>query len=148
MTAYKLHDRLSYRVSRAARIMQSRLEARLADDGLTRMMWLVLTGLGEDGVRTPSQLADYIGITRPATSRLIHKMEIRGHIRRSGTDGDGRSVELSLTEEGRACLARARPQVDALLEHFTEKLSPEVYEAMMIGLASLAEGEGTELSRL
>jgi len=42
---YLLHQRLGWRVSRLARIMQSRLEEVLARDNLTRLMWVVLCGL-------------------------------------------------------------------------------------------------------
>lgn len=148
MPHYRLHDRLGYRVSRLARIMQTRLEAVLAEEGLTRMMWLVLTGIGEDGVRTPSELADYIGITRPAASRLLKRMEERGFVLRAGGDGDGRSVDLGLTEAGRGVVSRARPEVDAMTAHFVSKLDDATYAALMDGLAGLAEGEGGDFTSL
>lgn len=148
MAHYALHDRLGYRVSRLARIMQTRLEAVLEAEGLTRMMWLVLTGLGEDGVRTPSELASYIGITRPAASRLLRRMEARGFVTRAEAKGDGREVALGLAPAGRAVLDRARPAVDAVTAHFTAKLDPATHEALMRGLARLAEGERGDFSSL
>ena len=148
MTHYRLHDRLGYRVSRLARIMQTRLEAVLAEEGLTRMMWLVLTGLGEDGVRTPSELADYIGITRPAASRLLRRMEDRGFVVRADGDGDGRSIALGLTEAGREVVDRARPRVDDMTTHFVSKLDPATHSVLMNGLARLAEGETGDFTEL
>jgi DNA-binding MarR family transcriptional regulator len=148
MTHYRLHDRLGYRVSRLARIMQSRLEGLLAGDGLSRMMWLVLTGIGEDGVRTPSEMADYIGITRPAASRLLARMEGLGHVARGAAEGDGRAVALELTPKGRAALMRLRPQVDAMTARFEAKLDPAAMAALMDGLARLAEGERGGFGRL
>ena len=79
MADFQLHQRLGYKVSRLSRIMQSRLERLIAEQGLTRLMWCVLTGIGDEGVSTPSELADYIGITRPATSRLLREMGGQGH---------------------------------------------------------------------
>lgn len=143
-----LHFRLSYRVSRLARIMQTRVEDVLAPFGLTRMMWLVLTGLGEDGVHSPSDLAAYIGITRPATSRLLRRMEDLGHVARFGSDRDGRGITLALTPLGQDVLARCRPQVDAVLARFTEKLSPATLRVVIDGLGRLAEAEHIDLSRL
>jgi DNA-binding MarR family transcriptional regulator len=148
MPHYRLHDRLGYRVSRLARIMQSRLETVLAREDLTRMMWLVLTGIGEDGVRTPSELAEYIGITRPAASRLLNRMEARGFVVRAEGDGDGRTVDLALTDSGREVLLRARPQVDAMTAHFISKLDRAAYAALMDGLAGLAEGEPGDFTSL
>jgi MarR family transcriptional regulator, transcriptional regulator for hemolysin len=148
MAHYPLHDRLGYRVSRLARIMQSRLEALLAGDGLSRMMWLVLTGIGEDGVRTPSEMADYIGITRPAASRLLARMEGLGHVARRAAEGDGRAVALGLTASGHETLARLRPEVDAMTAGFEVKLDPAGMAALMDGLARLAEGERGGFGRL
>jgi len=148
MPHYTLHDRLGYRISRLARIMQTRLEAVLAEEGLTRMMWLVLTGLGEDGVRTPSELADYIGITRPAASRLLKRMEARGFVIRTDGDGDGRSIALCLTEAGREVVDRARPRVDAMTAHFVSKLDSATHAALMDGLDRLAEGERGDFTSL
>jgi DNA-binding MarR family transcriptional regulator len=54
-------------------------------------------------VRTPSELADYIGITRPAASRLLKRMEARGFVTRASGDGDGRSVDLGLTDAAARC---------------------------------------------
>jgi MarR family transcriptional regulator, transcriptional regulator for hemolysin len=146
---YLLHRRLGWRVSRLARILQSRLEAVLADEGLTRLMWVVLCGLGEDGVETPSDMADYIGITRASTSRLLTTMEGRGLIRRHGPTGsDGRQVALALTDRGRAILTRYRPQADAMTRHFLDKITPDQARLLMDALATLAEGEGEGLTRL
>ena len=143
-----LHQRLSYRVSCLARIMQARVESVLAPEGLTRMMWLVLTGLGEDGVTTPSDLADYIGITRPATSRLLARMEGAGFVVRSGSAADGRSVSVALTDRGREVLARLRPQVDAVLARFTAKLDPAALAGLIDSLGRLAAAEDIDLQSL
>ena len=143
-----LHDRLTWRLSRVARIMQSQLESRLAQEGLTRMTWLVLTGLGEDGIATPSDLAAHIGITRPATSRLLARMEASGHVTRRLAGHDARSVTLTLTDLGHAVLDRTRPDVYAHLARYRAKLDPAAYASLMDALARLAEGEDDRLSTL
>lgn len=146
---YLLHRRLGWRVSRMARILQAQLEDVLAEEGLTRLMWVVLCGLGEDGVETPSEMAFYIGITRASTSRLLTTMEGRGLIRRAGQAGpDGRQVALELTERGRAILTRYRPEADAMTMHFLSKLSAEQAATLLEALAIMAEGEGEGLTRL
>lgn len=140
-----MQARLSYRVSRLARILQSQVEGILAPEGLTRMMWLVLAGIGEDGVRAPSDLAAYIGITRPATSRLLRRMEALGHVTRQGSDSDGRGVTLGLTASGQAILARCRPRIDALMARVTAKIDPATLATVLDALGQLAEGEGAQL---
>ncbi len=147
MSEYALHKRLGYRASRLARIMQSRLEGTICDYGLTRLMWCVLTGVGEEGVQNPSELADYVGVTRPAMSRLLRALEDKGYVRRRNAGGrDGRAVVIELTGHGAEVTHKLRKDVDRLNAHFTSKLPPEQLAAVLSGLAALAEGEGDELT--
>jgi DNA-binding MarR family transcriptional regulator len=147
MSGYNLHQRLGYRVSRLSRIMQGRLEAVLAEHGITRLMWCVVIGIGEEEVRTPSDLADYVGVTRPAMSRLLRTLEKKGFLqRRSGNGRDGRSVEIELTEAGLHMMRTTRGPVDAMNAHFTQKLDPEHLRQVLLGLELLAAGERDELT--
>ena len=147
MHEYELHKRLGYRASRLSRIMQSRLEGTICAHGLTRLMWCVLTGVGEEGVKTPSELADYVGVTRPAMSRLLRALEDKGYLNRRNAGGrDGRAVVIELTERGAEITRETRKEVDALNAHFTSKLPPEHLKAVLTGLAILAEGEGDDLT--
>lgn len=146
---YHLHQRLGWRVSRLARILQSRLEDVLTKEKLTRLMWVVLCGLGEDGVETPSEMADYIGITRASTSRLLTTLEARRLICRSDPAGpDGRQVTLALTGEGRRILDAYRPAADAVSTYFMTKLNPKQASNLMEALDILSKGEGADLTRL
>lgn len=144
----RLKDRLGYRISRAARILQVRLESELAPEGLTRLMWLVLSGIGDEDITTPSAMAEAIGITRPATSRLLARMEAMGLVARSEGPGDGRSVRLGLTRAGRAMLTRLRPKVEAVRTHFASKLSGAELAALTTALDRLTADEGGDLTDL
>jgi len=105
--------------------------------------------VGEDGIETPSEMAEYIGITRASTSRLLTAMQARGLVRRTGAASpDGRQVTLALTEDGQQILIRNRPAADAVAAHFNAKLSPEQARILMQALAILAQGEGKNLTRL
>lgn len=147
MPDYALHSRLGFRLSRLSRIMQARLEAQLAPLGLTRLMWCALTGIGDEGVRSPSDLADYIGMTRPALSRLLRGMEARGLIARRGrASRDGRAVSLTLTDAGEKTLAAARPLVEAHRAHFDAKLPGPQMANLLAALATLQAGEAQSLS--
>lgn len=145
---YALHGRLGYKVSRLARLMQGRLERGLAPFGLTRLMWCVLIGIADEGVETPSGLAGYLGITRPATSRLLREMETRGLLRRDGHEGDGRGRRLALTPRGHGALEAARQAVADVRAHFAAKLTPGELDAMLGMLDRLAAGEDAALTRL
>jgi MarR family transcriptional regulator for hemolysin len=141
MTEHFLRNRLGFRVSRLAQIMQSRLEGLLAPLGLTRLMWCALTGIEDEGVTAPSDLAAYIGITRPTMSRLLRGLEARGYVMRGPGQGDGRGVALSLTPVGRAAHQVARRHVDTEATHFAAKLTATQHAALMAAIALLDEGE-------
>ena len=146
MTEFDLHTRLGFRVSRLALIMQSRLEAQLAPLGLTRLSWCALTGVEDAGITAPSDLATYIGITRPTTSRLLRGLEARGFMRRAAGQGDGRAVALALTPEGQAAHRAARRIVDAEGAHFAAKLTPAKQAAFMQAISLLDDGETQTLT--
>lgn len=147
MSQYKLHQRLGYRVSRLSRILQGRLEEILAEHGLTRLMWCVMIGVGEEDVRTPSDLADYVGVTRPTMSRLLRVLEKKGYLQRQpGSGPDGRAVEIELTGDGMRIVRNTRGPVNAMNEHFTGKLAPEQFAVLMEALDLLAAGEREDLA--
>lgn len=145
---YSLHKRLGYKVSRLAGLMEARLDAMIGQHGITRMMWCILSGVGLEGVTTPSDLARYIGIARPTVSRLLRDMEGRGLIRRLDAEGDGRCVEIRLTDSGRTVLHACRPLVDQLNAYFGAKLNPQDFETVIKLLDALADGETRELTSL
>lgn len=122
--------------------MQLRLETDLAPTGLTRLGALVLSGIGDEGLATPSALATYAGITRPALSRLLRGLEDRGLIARAPVnEGDARRTTVELTAEGVAMLALVRAAFDALHTHFAAKLPADALRQVTDALDTLTEGE-------
>ena len=138
---YQLHKRLGFKLSRLSRVMQSRLEAQLAHHGLTRLTWCVLVSVAHEARTTPSDLADHIGITRPAMSRLIRGLIAEGLIERGVAKADGRSREISLTQKGQGVLAACWPMVEENQQHFASKLSQSQRDALNVALDQLLEGE-------
>ncbi|MCY6383753.1 MarR family winged helix-turn-helix transcriptional regulator [Hoeflea prorocentri] len=148
MQDFTLHNRIGYKVTRLARLMEARLEKQIGEYGITRLMWCVLRGVGMEGVTTPSGLASYIGIARPAVSRLLKSMEQRGLLQRNGIDRDGRVTEVHLTDEGRRLMEACHGLVRELNSHFSEKLEPLAYDSFMQTIDRLTEGENATLMRL
>lgn len=58
------------------------------------------------GVIRPATLADELAQSRPTTSKLIARLEAAGLVRRERGDGDGRAVEIALTDAGADAYAR------------------------------------------
>ncbi|WP_368188485.1 MarR family winged helix-turn-helix transcriptional regulator [Aestuariibius sp. HNIBRBA575] len=144
---YALHQGLGYRLSRLSKHVQNRLETALAPHGITRLRWCVLSGIGLENVTTPSDIADYIGITRQAASRLLVQMRKDGLIDQALTETDGRSRHLSLTPLGQDKLDLCHPIVRENQAHFSDKLSPKQHLLLDELLAALLVGETKPLDR-
>lgn len=77
-------------------------EAR-ADLDLTLAQWRVLVVLGEtDDGATISQVASRIGVTLPATSRQLRRLERRGLVDVTRDQRDRRATRVRLTYLGRS----------------------------------------------
>jgi MarR family transcriptional regulator for hemolysin len=142
---YRLRNRLGYRLSRLSRIMQAKLEHELAPHGMNRLKWCALSGVGLEGQASPSDLATHIGITRPATSRLLKAMEKEGLIARALTPQDGRAREIQVTDLGRSKLAVCWPLVNRNNSHFVSKLATDDLAGLFQALDQLMGGEVAEL---
>lgn len=147
-TGYALREQLGFKMSRTSRLMQQRLEAVLATQGLTRLTWCVLSSIGLEGISTPSGIADNLGVTRPMLSRLIKSMTRGGLITVTLDPDDGRNRQLGLTAKGAETLAVCRPLVQENNQHFARKLTPAQMEHLHALVDLLAEGEETYLDTL
>ena len=112
-------------------------EAR-ADLDLTLTQWRVLVVLGEsqDGV-TISQVAGRIGVTLPATSRQLRRLERRGLVDVSRDQRDRRATRVGLTRLGRS----ARDDVISFRRRMITQIaaSLELDPAMATQLAQIAD---------
>jgi len=142
---YRLHSRLGYRLSHLSRLMQATLERELAPHGMSRLKWCALSGVALEGLSSPSDLAAHIGITRPATSRLLKGMEQEGLIARALAQEDGRAREIQVTDLGHDKIAACRPLVDRNDRHFVGKLDPADLAQLFLVLDELTRGEMAEL---
>lgn len=93
-----------------------------------------------------TDVADFLGVTNAAASRSIDRLVQRGLIDRSVSPDDRRAVELSLTKDSRALLARFKEIRDRELlrvlgNYPAEKLDAvaELLDSLTIRLAELEE---------
>jgi len=82
---------------------------------------------------TPASLADESGVTRATMTGLIDTLEKDGMVVRQSDAHDRRTIHVSLTEQGRACL-------DAML--------PDYFSCVSRIICPLSERERKELVRL
>ena len=139
--SYRLHDSLGFRLSRAARIQERRLDADLRTLGLTRTTWCVLLAVGNERLTQPSEIAEFVGIDRTATSRALRQMEEDGLIARNAGEEDGRTRAVVLTAEGESRLGRGTPMAEANNAAMTERLHDREILELKNCLDRLIEGE-------
>ena len=86
-----------------------------------------IEGLGPQRLTT---LAAREGVTQPAMTQLISRLEDAGQVRRESDPDDGRVVLVAITDEGRATLAHRRDSRAARLAAILAQLSPEHLAAL------------------
>jgi len=109
----------------ASRLMFSRLDRFFGRHGLTDTSWLFLMSLynAPDGVRSPSEIGQVLGQSKPHMTRLSDGLLAKGLIRRANSEEDRRRVVLALTPKGRRTVARLIPQVWEQHKQLTAGLS-------------------------
>lgn len=90
---------------------------QLEDKGVTLVEWMVLRELYEGDLR-PSALAERLGLTRGAVSKLARKLADHLMITQQASGEDGRAQILSLTDDGRAVVCVFAVILDRADEEF------------------------------
>lgn len=97
---------------------------KLADRGATVAEWVVLRELHGAEALAPSALADRLGLTRGAISKLADRLVAKALITRTAGEGDGRFQSLALTPAGRALVPALSALADRNDAEFFGHLTP------------------------
>lgn len=134
-----------YQLTLTSRLQERRLDEGLRELGLTRLTWCVMLAVHVERLAQPSEIAQFIGIDRTATSRALRQMEARGWVARRTGEGDRRTTRVALTPAGVALLGRAVPVAEDNAHHFLSKLAEDERQDLQRLLATLREGEARNL---
>jgi DNA-binding MarR family transcriptional regulator len=85
---------------------------KLGARGVTVAEWVVLRALYEEGSVAPSRLAERLGMTRGAISKLGDRLAAKALLEITAGGGDRRYQALALTRKGRALV----PKLSALAD--------------------------------
>jgi DNA-binding MarR family transcriptional regulator len=113
------------------------LRALSQPSGLSMTAVSTLSTLERSGPRRLTQLASLAGVTQPAMTQLISRLEDDGLVRREADPVDGRVVQVTITGDGRATLARRRARRVEKLAVLLTQLSPEHRAALTAALPAL-----------
>ena len=118
----------------ALRIAVSRLARRLRvertalgtpESELSDTQFAALSALERHSAMTPGELAEHEKVQPPSMTRVIAVLEERGLVMRAPHSTDRRQVVLTVTDEGRSVVQRARRRRDAWLAKRLKELTPQ-----------------------
>lgn len=72
-----------------------------------------------------SEIADALGVARPAATRMLNTLEEKGYVQKEITKTDRRVVYLSLTEKGEELLRRAEQVVNYIVEQVEQQFGEQ-----------------------
>lgn len=116
---------------RAREAVMQRFRPMLARHGLTEQQWRVLRTLAAHGELEVTQLAEASVILGPSLSRILRHFEAEGFVIKRRDDKDRRRFWLSLTDGGRAVIARVQPDSEAIYAGIEAQLGAEAMRALV-----------------
>ena len=105
--------------------------------GLSMTAAATLAGIERLGPQRLTLLAAREGVTQPAMTQLISRLEESGLVRREPSQDDGRVVLVAITEQGLATLAHRRSARAERLAGVIAQLSPDHRAALAAALPAL-----------
>jgi len=138
---YDLHSAFGYRLALVNRIIDRRFENALVPLGLSRVNWCILLAVGQEGHATPSDIAEFLGIDRTATSRGLRRLENDGLLTRQNGETDRRRTQVHLTQKGQDHLLAANRAAEENAAHFRAKMTEQDGAALIDILTKLTTDE-------
>ncbi|MGR3792573.1 MarR family winged helix-turn-helix transcriptional regulator [Vannielia sp. SX4] len=143
-----IHNMPGHLIRRLNQIAVAIFTERLAERGLelTPVQYAVLSTLGESEGLGQAALAGAVAYDKVTIGGVLDRMESKGLVTRRVSPRDRRARELSLTEQGAALLAEAKPVVAALQSDILAGLDT-AEQATFLSLLQKATEAGNALSR-
>lgn len=111
-----LEDHLGYWLRHVSNQVSQAFARKVLARGVTVAEWVMLRVLFEHEALAPSVLAERLGMTRGAISKLVDRLVAKALVTRTADERDRRYQELAITAAGRALvpeLAKLADQNDA-----------------------------------
>src|SRR4051794_3609622 len=106
-------------------------------DGLSLTAASTLRRLERGGARRLTELASAEGVTQPAMTQLVSRLEREGLASRGGDPADGRVVVVSVTATGRALIRKRRAARVRALSGVLKELPPADRAALVAAAPAL-----------
>jgi DNA-binding MarR family transcriptional regulator len=110
--------------------------------GVTVAEWVLMRQLLDVEALAPSRLAEGMGMTRGAVSKLADRLIAKSLLVRTADPQDGRAQTLSLTPAGRSLVPKIAALADANDAEFFAHLAPRDRAALLCTLREIVEKRG------
>ena len=100
----QLETHLGYWLRRVSNAVSGSFSRALQEKQTSVAEWVLLRELHERGQTGPGELADSLGLTRGAVSKIADKLDAKGWIKTEAKEGDSRFRLLCLTRAGERSL--------------------------------------------
>jgi len=110
--------------------------------GVTVAEWVLMRRLLDEDALAPSHLAERLGLTRGAITKLADRLIAKSMLVRVADPGDGRAQTLSLTPAGRSLVPGLAALADANDAEFFDHLAPKDRAALLRILRGIVEKRG------
>jgi DNA-binding MarR family transcriptional regulator len=137
----RLDDQLCFGLYSASRAVTGLYRTLLEDLDLTYPQYLVMLALWERDERLVKELGSALNLDSGTLSPLLKRLEAAGLVSRRRRADDERSVDITLTEQGRAMRSRAEGIPDVVAEAMG--LDPAELDTMLAAVCKLADSVNT-----
>jgi DNA-binding MarR family transcriptional regulator len=104
--------------------------------------WVLMRQLLDEEALAPSRLAERMGMTRGAISKLADRLIAKSLLTRKADPSDGRAQTLALTVKGRRLVPELAALADANDAEFFNHLAPKDRAALLRILRGIVEKRG------
>ena len=115
---------------------------KVAERGVTMVEWVVLRKLYDCDAMAPSVLAEKIGMTRGAISKIVDRLEAKGLLKRTTSNEDRRYLALALTPQGRAIVPKLAALADRNDAEFFDHLNADERDAIKNAMQDIVRRQG------
>jgi DNA-binding MarR family transcriptional regulator len=140
--ASDLTDHLGYWLRYVSNHVSQAFARKVEAHGVTVAEWVLMRELLDDEALAPSRLADRIGMTRGAITKLADRLIAKSMLMRKADPGDGRAQTLALTVKGRRLVPELAALADANDAEFFDHLAPKDRAALLRILRGIVEKRG------
>lgn len=143
-SASELEAHLGYWLRFVSNHVSNAFRAKVEAAGVSVSEWVVLRQLYAGQHTAAGAIAESIGMTKGAVSKIVARVEEKGLLERAVLEDDRRQQGLALTAKGRALvpeLARLADENDA---EFFGHLSPQARAELLAVLRELVRHHGLE----